>query len=193
MHSSQLRTSSNSCATSGDQHDWRRSRRTSASARPRALPPAEDKNPRSGRLEMPALWPARSTPDPPPCPEEPVGRRLRREPHRPVQQLSQPLQRILKPLAVATCFQSDQRWRRQLPIETLGFSVPIAELTFLTSLVSVSRNAPCCQPGWRSHPEIFMEASPDPDGLGPQPKNIPASVRSLRPYPINLEERPNFR
>src|SRR5450759_1703805 len=37
---------------------------------------------------MSAVRSPRSTPDPPPCPEEPVGGGLRREPHRPVQQLS---------------------------------------------------------------------------------------------------------
>ena len=88
LHSSPLRTSSSSCATSGNRHEWRLSNTTAAAARPRALQPAEDENPGAGPLEMPAPWPARSTPDPPHDPQEPVGSRLRGELHRLMRQLS---------------------------------------------------------------------------------------------------------
>src|SRR5450759_3827409 len=132
----------------------------SASARRPWLPRAEDENPGAGRLEMPILWPARSTPDPSHNSEKPVGGGRRRKSHCPVQQLSPllPFERHLTHGAHKTLRTPALLWT--VPSENLEMSerhgnytffhnsppMLISLTTLFATLPSIFRSRPLLEP-----------------------------------------------
>ncbi len=98
---------------------------------------------------------------------------------------TQPLQQIHEPLAVPAGFHTNQRRCLQRAIEPFRLSVPLDSFRSLNSPLSASKTATCCQLGWKSHPTIFMKASPCSPQFLVLNQKPQVHRRSLRPCSIH--------